>query len=177
MEPVFYAGFEEDCTSGLVIEVFEDLDKVGAVVVLLHVCCESWTLTAELQGGMRAIEMGCCRRVLRVSYRDHVASEGVCVRIRRAIGPHEDLLTIVEGRRLRWCGHVPRSSGLAETILQGTVKGGGRRGRRRRGWEDNIVEWTGLEFGRSRSGGERGRMERAGCEIICGAQTTLADKG
>ena len=29
---------EEDCTSGLFIEVFDDLDKVGADVVLLHDC-------------------------------------------------------------------------------------------------------------------------------------------
>ena len=29
---------EEDGTSGLVIEVFDDLDKVGADVVLLHGC-------------------------------------------------------------------------------------------------------------------------------------------
>ena len=35
-EPVFYAAVEEDCTSGLVIEIFDDLDKVGADVVLLH---------------------------------------------------------------------------------------------------------------------------------------------
>ena len=35
-EPVSYAAFEEDCTSGLVIEVFDDSDKVGADVVLLH---------------------------------------------------------------------------------------------------------------------------------------------
>ena len=40
-EPVFYAAVEEDCTSGLVIEVFEDLDKVGADIVLLHGCPQS----------------------------------------------------------------------------------------------------------------------------------------
>ena len=33
-----YAAVEEDCTSGLVIEVFDDSDKVGADVVLLHGC-------------------------------------------------------------------------------------------------------------------------------------------
>ena len=32
---------EEDCTSGLVIEVFDDSDKVGADVVLLHGCPQS----------------------------------------------------------------------------------------------------------------------------------------
>ena len=36
MEPVSYAAVEEDGTSGLVLEVFDDLDKVGADVVLLH---------------------------------------------------------------------------------------------------------------------------------------------
>ena len=32
---------EEDCTGGLVIEVFDDSDKVGADVVLLHGCPQS----------------------------------------------------------------------------------------------------------------------------------------
>ena len=38
LEPVSYAAVDEDGTSGLVIEVFDDLDKVCADVVLLHVC-------------------------------------------------------------------------------------------------------------------------------------------
>ena len=45
--------------------------------------------------------------------------------------------------------HVSRSSGLAKTILQGTVKGGRRQGRQRKRWEDNIREWTGLTFAKS----------------------------
>ena len=40
-EPVSYAAVEEDGTSGLVIEVFDDLDKVCADVVLLHGCPQS----------------------------------------------------------------------------------------------------------------------------------------
>ena len=44
---------------------------------------------------------------------------------------------------------VSRSLGLAKTILQGTVKGGRRPGRQRKRWEDNIKEWTGLEFAKS----------------------------
>ena len=42
-----------------------------------------------------------------------------------------------------------RSSGLARTILQGTVKGGRTQGRQRKRWEDNIRKWTGLEFAKS----------------------------
>ena len=41
MEPVSYAAVEEDGTSGLVIEVFDDLDKAGADVVLLYGCPQS----------------------------------------------------------------------------------------------------------------------------------------
>ena len=40
-------------------------------------------------------------------------------------------------------------SGLAKSILQGTVKGGRRQGRQRKRWEDSIRERTGLEFSKS----------------------------
>ena len=40
-ELVPYAAVEEDCTGGLIIEVFDDLDKLSADVVLLHGCTQS----------------------------------------------------------------------------------------------------------------------------------------
>ena len=70
-------------------------------------------------------------------------------KIQQAIGPHENLLTVIKRRKLQWYGHAACSSGLAKTILQGTAKGGRRQGRQRKRWEDNIRKWTGLEFGRS----------------------------
>ena len=33
--------------------------------------------------------------------------------------------------------------------MEGTVKGRKRQGTHRNRWEDNIREWTGLEFGKS----------------------------
>ena len=50
---------------------------------------------------------------------------------------------------MQWYGHVSSSSGLAKSILQGTVTGGRRQGGQRKRWEDNIREWTGLEFAKS----------------------------
>ena len=41
LEPISYAAVEEDSTSGLVIEVFDDTDKLCAYVVLLHDCPQS----------------------------------------------------------------------------------------------------------------------------------------
>ena len=93
--------------------------------------------------------MRCYRKIQRVSYKDHVTNEEVRAKIKKAIGPHEDLLTTVKRRKLQWHGLVSRSSGLAKTILQGTVKGGGRQGGQCKRWEDSIGEWTGLEFGKS----------------------------
>ena len=95
------------------------------------------------------MEMRCYRKILHISYKDHVTNKEVRAKIKQAIGPHEDLLTIVKRRKLLWYVHVSRSSGLAKTILQGTVKAGRRQRRQRKRWEDNIREWTGLEFAKS----------------------------
>ena len=88
--------------------------------------CESWTLTAEIESRIQALERRCYRRLQNV------------------IGVHDDLLTMK--RKLRWYGHISRSSGMAKTILQGTVKGARRRGRQKKRWEDNIKEWAGMEL-------------------------------
>ena len=111
--------------------------------------CESWTLTAELEKRTQAFEMRCYRRRLNISYKDHVTNEEVCRKIQAAIGEYDELLTLVKKRKLRWFGHVSRSSGLAKTILQGTVKGKRKRGRQKKRWEDNIKEWTGMDFASS----------------------------
>ena len=95
------------------------------------------------------METSCYRVILRLSYKDHVTNEEVRAKIQQVIGPHEDLLTIIKRRKLQWYGHVSRSLGLAKTIMQGTVKGGRRRGRQTKRREDNIREWTGVEFGKS----------------------------
>ena len=107
------------------------------------------TLTAEIERRIQALEMRCYRRLLYISYKDHVTNEEVRNRIQNAIGVHDDLLTTVKKRKLRWYGHISRSSGMAKTILQGTVKGARRRGRQKKRWEDNIKEWTGMGFGDS----------------------------
>ena len=94
--------------------------------------------------------MRCDCKILHISYEDHVANEEVHAKIWQAVGPH-NLLTIIKRCKLQWYGHVSRSLGLAKNILQGTVKGGRRQGRQRKRWEDNIREWTGLEFTKSQT--------------------------
>ena len=95
-------------------------------------------------------------------------------RLDKASTAYEDLLMIVKRRKLQWYGHVSRSSGLAKTSLQGTVKGkktrqteeevGRQHQRMDRPGDRQVPEGS----------GEQGKMEETGCEIICGAPTTLA---
>ena len=103
----------------------------------------------------------------------------VRAKIQQAIGPHEELLTIVKRRKLQWYGHVFPFIRSGQNHLARHSERGRRRGRRRKRWEDSIREWTGLEFGKSQravENRERG-MEETGCEVIYGAPTTLAAKG
>ena len=110
---------------------------------------------------MLAMEMRCYRKIPRILYKDHVTYEEVRAKSQKAIGPHEGLLAIVKRCKLQWYGHVSRSSGLAKTILQGTVKGGRRQGRQKKKWEDNIRKWTGLEFAKSQRAVEnRGKWRK-----------------
>ena len=139
---------------GIQREIKVNYGKLGSGVKLMRslvisiflYACESWTLTAELEKRTQAFEMRCYRRLLGISYKDHVTNEEVRRKIQAAIGEYDELLTLVGKRRLGWFGRVSGSSGLAGTVLQGTVNGKRKRGRRKKRWEDNIKEWTGLDF-------------------------------
>ena len=63
--------------------------------------CESWTLTAQLQRRTQAMKMRCYRKILCISYKDHVIKEEVLAKIQQAIRPREDLLTAVKRRILQ----------------------------------------------------------------------------
>ena len=100
--------------------------------------CESWTLTAELERRIEALEMRCYKRLLNISYKDHVPNEEVCNKIGNATG----VLNMVKKWKLRWYGYISRSVN------------GIRRGRAKKRWEDNIKEWTGMVFGDSQRAAE-----------------------
>ena len=123
------------------------------------------------------MEMRYYRRTLRISFKKHVIDEEVRGKIQQAIGPHKKNLTMVKRCKLQWYGHVSRSSGVAKTILQGTVKGGRRQGRQEEvGRQHQGMDRPGV--GQVPEGsGEQGKMEETGCEIIYGAPTTLGVKG
>ena len=84
---------------------------------------ESWTMTAELEKRTQAFEMRCYRRLLNILYKDHVTNEYLRRNIQAAIVEYDKLLILVKKWKLKWLDYGLRFSGLAKTILQGTVKG------------------------------------------------------
>ena len=55
--------------------------------------CETWIITADIEERKQALEMRFFRKLLGISYRDHITSERMKARIGNAIGPYEGLLT------------------------------------------------------------------------------------
>ena len=139
--------------------------------------CETWTLTAEIGRKIQTVEMRSFRRLFCISYKDHITNEEVQSRIRKAIGPYEELLSTVKRRKMKWYGHVTRASGLAKTVLQGTVWGGRRRGRQRIRWGDNIRDWTGLELCNAVRRAEEREEWRMLVARSCGAPTVPKTMG
>ena len=106
-------------------------------------------LTLELEKRTQAFQIRCHRRLLKISYKSNVTNEVVRRKIQAATGKYDELLTLVKKRKLRWFGHISRSSCLAKTILQDTVQRKRRKGIQKKRLEDNIKEWTGIDFASS----------------------------
>ena len=88
------------------------------VISVLLYASETWTLTTDILRKLQTTEMRCFRKLLGISYRDNITNDAVRDRIRQAIGPYDDILTTVKKRKLKWFGHVSRSSGLPRQLYK-----------------------------------------------------------
>ena len=138
--------------------------------------CESWTLTAELQRRIQAMEMRSYRKILHISYKDHVTSKEVRAKIQQAVGPHRP-----DGRKETQAAVVWSCLPFIRSGRNHLARHGGR-GKKTRQTEVEVgrqhqgKDWPGVRQVPEGSG-EQWKMEETGCEIICGASTTLAVKG
>ena len=61
--------------------LFQDATDAFPCYIHLPLCLWIMTLTAELQRRMQAMEFRCYRKILCISYKDHVTNEEVCAKI------------------------------------------------------------------------------------------------
>ena len=158
------------------ISLSSKIRLIRSLVTSIFLCaCESWTLTAELQRRIQAIGLRCSRKILRISYKDHISNEEVHAKIRQAIGPHEDPLTINANCR----GMV--MSPVHQVWLKPSCKAQWKGEEDKADWGSGGKTTSGngqaLSLAGPRGKWRTGKFEKTGCEIICGAPTTLAVKG
>ena len=113
------------------------------VISIFIYACESWTLTADTEKRIKALEMRCYRRILGITYKDHITNAEVKTRIENSIGSYVDLLTTVKRRKLKWFGHVTRSTGLAKTTMHGEGKQAERKALEEMGKQHQRMDWHG----------------------------------
>ena len=104
--------------------------------------CESWTLRAVDMKRISGFEMTAYRRMLRISWRDHRTNQSIL----EQLDTSQQLLKVIQRRKLQYFGHLVRADNLSTFILHGRINGKRRRGRPRRRWTDDIKEWTGLSI-------------------------------
>jgi len=100
---------------------------------------EGWTLTQRLEEKINAFEMWIYRRILKISWRDHVTNKDVLKRM----NTERNLLYTVKERKLMYFGHVMRNEKyrLLHLIIQGRIEGRRTPGRRRTSWLANLRKW------------------------------------
>ena len=97
--------------------------------------CETWTLNKIEENKLNVFEMWTFRRILRISCRAHKTNDWIL----QAVNERRTFLTAVKRQKLKYFGHIGRSEGLENIILEGKIEGKRSRGRQRTKWSDKSV--------------------------------------
>jgi hypothetical protein len=97
---------------------------------------ETWSLNTQQANKLLATEMDIWRRPARKSRKEKVRN----VTIREVMEVRKNILEVTEEKRLRWFGHVKRTSGnrLPLKVLGWEPEGTRRRGRPKERWMDGV---------------------------------------
>ena len=98
---------------------------------------ECWTISAQMENRLEAVEMWFLRRVLRISWVDHISNGEVLIRA----GEERTLIKAIRKRQLEFLGHVMRKEGIEEILTSGKIEGKKGRGRPRFTFLGSLGKW------------------------------------
>lgn len=103
---------------------------------------EAWTMMENLMKRVESFELWIYRRILRISWTEHITNEEVL----RRLGKSREISFIIKQRKLEYFGHVMRNEKyrILQLILQGKTDSKRGPGRRRHSWLHNLRQWYGL---------------------------------
>jgi hypothetical protein len=111
------------------------------ILPIMEYGSEAWTINNETANNINAAEMWFYRRMLKISYQDHVTNEEVL----RRIQAKRSLLSNIRSRQARFIGHVLRREKMEHLITTGKIEGKKGRGRPREKLLDGLAKWMSTE--------------------------------
>eukprot|EP00795_Rhopilema_esculentum_P004183 gene4183-biopygen11953 len=90
-----------------------------------------------MESRIEAVEMWFLRRMLRISWVDHISNEEV---LKRA-GEERKLNIMIRKRQAEFIGNIMRKEGLEEIIITGKIEGKRGRGRPRLNYLASLSKW------------------------------------
>ena len=102
--------------------------------VMLH-AAETWTVTAATLNHMPRNDSAMIRWICNVKAKDEVSSDSLLSKL----GIH-DLDVVLRTSRMRWFGHVERSTGWIAEVRKFNAGAQKRRGRSKKTWDEVLVD-------------------------------------
>ena len=130
------------CSKDLSLNMKKKIIQCYVHPILLY-GAEAWTMSEASESRVNAFEMWMYRRVLKISWTEHVSN----VEVLRRMNGQQELMTKIKERKLKYLGHVMRNNKyrLLQIIIQGKVIGRRGPGRRRISWLANLRKWFGTD--------------------------------
>ena len=116
---------------------------------------ESWAMSKNDENRVDAFELWCYRRILGISWQDHITNQHVLDRMGLSQGP--TLRASIATTKMRYLGHMLRHESLEKVIAIGQVRGKRRQGRPQLNWTSDFTKWIGKKMNQKIS---LGRMVR-----------------
>ena len=106
--------------------------------------CESWTIKKAESRRIKAFELWCWRRLLRVPWTARRYNQSIL----KEISPRYSLEGLMLKLKLQYFGHLMRTADSSEkTLILGMIEGRRRRGRQRMRWLDGITDSMDMGLG------------------------------
>ena len=106
---------------------------------------ENWTIKKAEHRSINALELWCCRRLLRVPWTARRSNQSIL----KEISPEYSLEGLMLKPKLQHFGHLmQRTDSLEKSLMLGRIEGGRRRGQQRMRWLDGITDVIDMSLSR-----------------------------
>ena len=101
---------------------------------------ECWTISPVMHKKLEAAEMWFYRRILRISYTEHITNEEVL----RRMSTRRQLIFVIRTQQMSFLGHILRHKEIETIVATGKVEGKRSRGRQRLTYCKSLSNWIGI---------------------------------